>query len=630
MTRHHYSFVCRALSLLSLWLLTQSVFAGPVEESAARKVAQRFVSAVAPLRASGDELTLVLSGETHPATALRSGQQAALYYIYSLGEGNGFVIISGEDTAYPILGYATEGIFRTDQMPDNLTHWLSFYQKEMIFAIESGLPATDEIIAQWHNPGERASLIQPAVLLPTANWDQSAPYNNLCPTDALGKTSVTGCVATAMGIVMKHYNWPEKGTGMHTYRTKTDSIRVTASFNTSYDWGNMLDKYTQTGSLPNWTTTQGEAVATLLFHCGVSVDMNYTSKSSGAYTNDVITALVDHFDYDKSISLLSRDLYSSEEWMAIVRAELDLNYPLMYGGATEDMAGHFFIIDGYATTEDYFHVNWGWSGYSDGYYRLSSLAPTYQGIGGSTPGAGYSYLQDVVVGMRRAESGSYINNELYFYVPQNDSAKGDYGLYLKDTEYILRNEPFLLCYTYFADYGWRDFHGEIGVFHEDKNQMVKDTLDIMVTDEKGLPAGYSYYDNEGMELTVKSEVDEGDRIRMYYRPEGHDWRPLRGEPGTVSHLAVYNESPTNTTVITQEETIRTTMEAGKLLIHFSPGTEIRQVKAYTLQGQEVVARVYQSNVSPIVADLSDFANRALVVTIQTAEGVISRKVIPRK
>lgn len=630
MIRHHVSNVCRTLSVLSLLLLAQSVFAGPVDEQAARKVAQRFVSTVTPLRASGDDLTLVLSGEAHPATPLRSAQQAALYYIYTLGEGNGFVIVSGEDTTYPILGYATEGTFRTDQMPDNLTHWLAFYEKEMTFAIASGQPATEEIKNQWNDPGERADLIQPAVLLPTANWNQSAPYNTQCPVDGLGKTSVTGCVATAMGIVMKHYNWPDKGTGIHTYRTGRDSIQVTASFNTSYDWDNMLDSYVRTEGVPNWNIAQSAAVAKLLFHCGVSVNMNYSSISSGAYTYSVIEALVNHFKYDKSISLLPRGLYSDEEWMAIIRAELDQDYPLMYSGATEKMAGHFFVIDGYATTEDYFHVNWGWGGYANGYYRLSSMEPTYQGIGGSTLGEGYSHLQDAIVGMRKAQSNSYINNELYFLIPENDSAEGKYGLYLKDTEYILRNEPFLFCYTYFADYGWRDFHGEIGIFHEDKNQLVKDTLDITLTDEKGLLGGWSYYDNEGMELTVKAEVEEGDRIRMYYRPEGHDWRPMRGEPGTITHLAVYNESPTHTTGVTKEETIRTTMEAGQLSVHFAPGTDILQVKAYTLQGQEVLARSYQTAVTPVVVDLSDFANRVLVVTIHTSEGVISQKVIPRK
>lgn len=604
--------------------------AAPVNESTARQVALRFAAAQKRLRSAPQEPSLILTGDTHPHTPLRHGEQVSLYYIYSFGANNGFVIVSGEDTTYPILGYATTGDFLAQEMPENLTSWLAFYNEEILAAIRRNRPADAAITMQWQDLMRlQTRSIEPAVLLPTANWDQNAPYNALCPTDKKGNTSVTGCVATAMGIVMHYYKWPDKGTGENHYLTRTESTEVTATFNTRYDWGNMLNNYTRTHGVANWNAAQGQAVARLLFHCGASIEMNYTSSTSGAYTNDVVSALVDNFKYDKSLSLLSRDLYSYTEWSATIRAELDQNRPVMYGGATQALTGHFFVIDGYASTDEFFHVNWGWSGYSNGYFRLSGLSPKEQGTGGNKEGAGYDYYQDAIIGMRKAETHSFTNNELHFYIPKNDDNNGVYGLYLKEDP-IVQNEPFMFYFTYITDYGKRDFHGQLGVFHEDTNGAVKDTLDIFATDADGLPAGWSFYDEEGTELVVKEPIEEGDQIRMYYRPEGYDWRPLRGGSGIATSLSLHRESPTKNKSITATEEIRVEKQNAQLHTWFAPETEIQQIKVYDLQGRMIATQSYDRAVSPLVMDLQGNDPSVYIVTVHTPKGVSSHKISARE
>lgn len=628
MIHYKISISRRGLSFLFFLLFAQSALAGPVNEQAAGKVALRFVSSFSSLRAES-ELRLVYTGGQHPQSPLRD-DNSSLYYIYNVGTGGGFVIVSGDDKAYPVLGYADQGSFRTEQMPGNLSRWLDFYRQELLFAIERGEEAGTEISRQWAGllSGEKQD-IAAAVRLSTANWDQGGPYNALCPTDTNGKETVSGCVATAMGIAMKYHNWPEKGQGSHSYKTRTDSIAVSASFDVAYDWNNMLDTYVKNGEAQHWNTRQATAVATLLFHCGVAVEMDYKSSSSGAYSPNVVSALEKYFNYDKGMSLIYRELYTADEWAARIINELDNRRPVVYGGSTQDNAGHLFIVDGYATTGDYFHVNWGWSGIANGYYRLSSLEPSMQGIGGSTAGAGYSYIQEALTGMRVPQEGSCTNNELYFMDPSAlDIRPRHFGLYT-NVRRIVKDEPFKLYFTYIYDYGIRDFTGELALFLEDKHRNIKDTLYLFSTEkslEEGyLPSGYVFYDNEGEPMLIESDVEEGDVIRMYYRPKGYEWRPLRGEPGAVTELPVYNEPVTSTSKAVKEEKIRTEITDGRFYIYFSQDAEVKQVKVYTLQGQEVAGQSYNTTVSPVVIDLNNMGHKTLIVTAHTSEGIISRK-----
>lgn len=357
------------------------------------------------------------------------------YYVYENANGEGWVMVAANDVVSPILAYSNNGTFRTDNQPVNVRTWLGKYDKFITKIEADGAAQDEEVAAEWSalKKGVRKAkgdaVVGPLV---KTTWDQDDPYWTLTPngSGSVGK-AYTGCVATAMAQVMNYWQWPKQGTGSHTYQPimQVDDDEdgypdreitiyqgnLTANFGeTTYDWDNMLNKYTSSA-----TIAQKNAVATLMFHCGVSVEMMYGDDNyggSGAYTGNygdwtdptcAQNAFPTYFGYKKD-GLISymRDgfsyegteyykKWSDEEWTAMVKEELDKKHPIMYGGAGDE-GGHSFICDGYDDS-NYFHFNWGWSGQNDGYYKLSSLKPGSGGAGGG--GYDFSEDQDVIIGI---------------------------------------------------------------------------------------------------------------------------------------------------------------------------------------------------------------------------------------
>jgi hypothetical protein len=230
-------------------------------------------------------------------------------------------------------------------------------------------------------------------------WNQDAPYNNLCPLDGISR-SMTGCVATAMAQIMKYHEHPTTRTEpIPTYTTTDKKIKVPDTAHpianvTNYNWTQMLNSYISS------TSTQKTAVATLMYHCGASVEMNYTADESGANSRKVVTALKTYFDYDAGTTYLGRNYHSYEEWVNLLKTELKANRPVYYDGygkLGDDVFGHAFVCDGYDTA-DFFHFNWGWGGSSDGYFELSALNPGTLGIGGGS--GGYNHDQGIIIGIQ--------------------------------------------------------------------------------------------------------------------------------------------------------------------------------------------------------------------------------------
>ena len=299
-----------------------------------------------------------------------------LLYVVSSGDNAGYVMVAGDDVvSNPVLGYSTGGVFDYGTAPDNLKWWIGEYARMIEYAAEHGMAVAAA-------PKFDTSL-DPLI---KTHWNQDYPYNNLCPWLSEDMQGYTGCVATAMAQVMKYHEWPERGTGSHTYTDPNCGQTLSANFGeTTYRWDLMPNDYD--GS---WTDEQIEAVATLMAHCGVAVDMQYMPDGSGAYSGDVPGALVNYFGYAKDIIRRDRDYYTQSEWIEMMKAELDAARPVYYHGQSTG-GGHAFVIDGY-NTDGYFHVNWGWGSQSDDYYQLATLDPySGQGIGGTT--AGYAYSQ---------------------------------------------------------------------------------------------------------------------------------------------------------------------------------------------------------------------------------------------
>ena len=354
---------------------------------------------------------------------LQSSGDAALRPVYTQSAGSlpaayvfdtrsGYMVVSADDVAAPMLGYADEGSFDAANIPDNLRYWLESYASEIAWARDNGVePARS-----------RASRADRAPIAPLVKtqWNQGSPYNNYCPIYN-GSRSVTGCVATAMAQVMKYYNYPAKGTGSHSYTTKTLKISQSMDFSsTSFRWTSMADSY---GSFSS--TSQKNAVATLMHACGVSVDMDYTPNESGTPSMNVASALANYFGYDKGVRYLMRDYYGMAEWEELVYNQLVEFGPVQYS-ASNTSAGHSLVCDGYSA-DGYFHFNWGWGGMSDGYFLLTALDPTSQGIGGST--AGYNSGQDIIANVAKSGEGKMYEQMLIdgdFKIDTPQVQKGGY------------------------------------------------------------------------------------------------------------------------------------------------------------------------------------------------------------
>ena len=310
---------------------------------------------------------------------------------------NSFVILAADDRVQPILGYSLTGRFVTEDMPDNLRGWLQGYSDMVQDAIDRQLRATPATTQQWEalcngnpNVGRAVTVVQPLV---QTQWNQGSPYNLLCPNG-----SVTGCVATAMAQVMKYWNYPSHGVASHSYTPGTHpeyGVQTANFYATYYDWTNMTNTYSSSS-----TQAQKQAVATLVYHCGISVDMDYTPNSSGAVTAYVADALKTYFNYSSDAQFLSRADYSDAQWISMLKSDLDQGRPIQYSGRGSG-GGHSFVCDGY-DNNNYFHFNWGWGGYCDAYYSINNLNPGPGGIGSGSNGI-YNNDQGAIFGVHPSE-----------------------------------------------------------------------------------------------------------------------------------------------------------------------------------------------------------------------------------
>lgn len=319
----------------------------------------------------------------------RSGVKAelrqALKEVYVFENQDGFMFLPADDVAAPLLGYCES--YEPEANPA-LKYMLDFYARE-IEAVK-GMPRVAAAAAGRPSRAPLATLV-------TTKWNQGAPFNNDCPYVG-SKRSVTGCVATAFAQALKYFEYPTTGIGTHSYYWETGGETLEFDYgNTKFDWANMVDEY-------NGKTTyaQNNAVAKLMYACGVAVDMGYSPESSGAISINVIRALIENFGYDKGVYLDERDFYSLYDWEDIIYNEIAQGHPVCYSGAG-DGGAHEFVVDGYST-DGFFHVNWGWGGMSDGFFLLSSMDPYTLGTGGGT--GGFNASQTAVIGMQLPKEGS--------------------------------------------------------------------------------------------------------------------------------------------------------------------------------------------------------------------------------
>lgn len=321
------------------------------------------------------------TGQVAPAKNLRSDKtNNAPYYAFNLEQG--YVIVSGDDEMTELVGYAENGFFDAENVPPQMQLWLDGYA-EYVAAVQSGKAKARKILLS----DSPSVVVEPLV---TTKWNQDAPFNNFAPeyTDDNNNTQrcATGCAATAMAQIMKFHNWPEQGVGHYSYEHQSFGT-ISSNFSEHvYDWTNMIDRYNN----GEYSNVQADAVALLMKDCGVSLNMNY-GPVSGASIYSYTPAFKNYFRY--SSRTVNRSGCETAEFTKIITDELQEGRPIIYCGTGED-GGHAFVVDGYDT--NYFlHVNWGWGGYSDGYFDMNYMDPTGLGIGGGS--GAFKWNQGIVL-----------------------------------------------------------------------------------------------------------------------------------------------------------------------------------------------------------------------------------------
>lgn len=381
-----------ALLAVGLTLFQVLAWAGPRSFQQAQAIAERQAALQGIIM---DQQQVSKARKQYLLNGSSSSETATSYYVFDNGADKGFTIVSGDDELPEIVGYSAHGNSEHLMKTEGCAAFLKAYQK-FVAAFTQGDAKARKILAEQRALKADGRYQQPKIapLLGDIAWNQDPPYNKMCPEYKGSELSVTGCVATAMAQVMMYYKYPtELKADIPAYTTATNKLKVNAiSKGEEYDWNNMLPTYTE----GKYNTTQADAVAKLMFHCGAAVQMDY-GDSSGALLRpeDMST----YFGYDADLlQEVYRSFYTLAEWKKILDGELEAKRPIIYGGVASNEDGHQFVCDG-SDGEGLYHINWGWPGDSDGYFDITLLDPEVRGTGAGTSANGYNRDCSVIIGI---------------------------------------------------------------------------------------------------------------------------------------------------------------------------------------------------------------------------------------
>ena len=530
---------------LLITLLILFVFplnAKKVDVEKAETVAMRYIDSKQMGLRAGDKLTLVHTQINLPTTksANMSGDNTdATFYVFSKGSDRGFIIISADDVAVPVLGHSDNGNFEVDNLPPNFAYWMESLSKEIAYAIENNISGTPEMQSKWNDyisgnieSTEVRASVSPLIL---TKWNQDSPFNDLCPY-----SSFTGCVATAMAQVMKFYNYPDRRTEtIPSYITETKGYNVPSIGAATYNWSSMINDYS--GSTNN---TYKTAVATLMYHCGASIEMDYTTSGSSASSVVAGRSLYKYFKYDQSIQIKERAYYTSTEWGNLLKKELDARRPVIYDGFNSE-GGHTFVCDGYNNYNE-FHFNWGWGGVYDGYFVTTSL----------NPGSGvvaFNNDQKILINIK-PDAGGTQNADMRIWNNAFTSTKTE----VSKGEVFSVNAPFYNA-------GLFDFKGVAGIILVDGSDKI-----IEVISQRDMSLGSNYYfEIYNMSCMISESVSAGNYyIRAAVKQSGSSsWimvsarLPLKVANTVITHgMKIYRTSKlsSSATAVDRGEAFTTT------------------------------------------------------------------------
>lgn len=412
------------------------------------------------------------------------------YYVFN-NDAGGFVIIAGDDAVTPVLGYTSTGSFDAENLPDGLKDLLKSYERQ-IAALGDNYVA-NQTATRAAFTGEK--------LLKTAEWNQMAPFNKYTPNNY-----VTGCVATAGAIVMKHHGYPAKGTGSHSYTWNGKTL--TANFGHDYDWASMPVKYDGTND------ADFDGVARLMADLGVAVEMNYAKDGSGSYIGDLVTALQKYYGYSKLSHLMAIEDVGAEAWNGRLREEIDANRPVLYAASDPARGGHAFVIDGYK--DESFSVNWGWGGYCDGFYQIGALNPESEGM---PTGDKYNVGQSAVFGMEPS-GGTEKVSTMGFKKLTNQLQT----LNMNITD-VKKGQRGTIFSAPIGNTGDHNFNGEIAVALMNAKGEIRETVTRQPFKLTDFAPGY-YYTSLSFSIESTVDAEPGDYLAMVAKEGSEEYIEL--------------------------------------------------------------------------------------------------------
>ena len=506
----------RKLSLLLLACLTLGIaWAERVNVTTAQQVAASVAAGLNPsnLRSSSD-IKLVYAAPAQSASGLRATGGESDYYIFNVGKDGGFVIVSGEDRVRPVLGYSDEGSVDMERMPENMKAWLSGYQEEIAWAVQQDIATTESVQKEWNEYLSGSSAMgTPVVSLKTAQWAQGDPYNRQTPTIG-DQHALTGCVATAMAIIMAYHEaQPIVKSSQCQYFLYPDSenpIDANITYEHPYDWKLMSN--TDYNS-PGFSDEAVNAIAELMWHCGANAKMQYgldEHGGSGALFINATKALRDVYGFG-AIRRVQQTYYNLSEWISLVKNELNNERPVFYDGQDiNGQGGHAFICDGY-TTDDYFHINWGW-----GYRNPASFSDYYLLTCLDAEGTNWDFSRDCGMLVDAYLTSNKPVVELRFNNLSSESS-------------LPVGQDFTITCG-LRNIGGASFIGSVGIGRISKDGTIKEVFTeiIVGTEEEPLLEDYGW--PSGLEFTcnLSSALADGEVLAPIYKAAGGDWQVMDG------------------------------------------------------------------------------------------------------
>ncbi len=526
------------------FILTANLWGKEVSQKDAASMAQNFIyqhfTTDSLLPGIPSNIFLVDTRLSASTNLSNRDQDLKSYYVFDFEGKQGFIIIAADDRSSPILGFSTESSYDVERVNPALRKLLDGYHAQIIRIITQDIPATPEINESWialENGTALKSLKATASVNPLiqTRWDQSPYINDQCPYDSYAnKRAVTGCVATAMAQVLKYWNYPAQGTGFHTYN-HDEFGTLSANFGgTRYQWDQM----------PNTISSPNDAVATLLFHVGVSVEMDYGVNGSSASTFEYSPglhsgeyALKNYFGYSADLKGVGRETYTDTQWSELLRSELDQGRPILYRGSGSG-GGHAFVCDGYSNST-FFHFNWGWGGYQDGYFHMNALNPGDVGTGGGDGGFNSSHMAGI--GIKPPTVSTSYDLRLF-------------DLVTADPNPLTYGNSFTAHFDV-ANFGESEFQGDFCVALFDKDVNFVDFVEIK--SDWSLEPNYHYTDGISFVSQGSLSFLPGEyTLAAFYRPTGDNWT-LISDNADYHNLSSFKIEHANDIELYEEITLST-------------------------------------------------------------------------